>query len=133
MSNTLLMPLVDYCQLAGEIHRFTWYDAGNAAVDQWLECVALLSQQTASNATLRLLHISAIDAAPSVRYLMQKVQVLNKDQPARCRMRSAVCLPQQQSFIVNTIIATVSRKHDRTRLFSMDEVETALAWVLEND
>lgn len=133
MSSTLLLPLVAYHQLAGEIHRFTWYDAGNDAVDQWMECVTLLSQQAASNATLRILHLSEIDAVPSVRYIMQKVQQLNKAQPARCRMRSAVCLQQQQTFIVNTIIATMSRKHDRTRLFSMDEQETAAVWLMQND
>lgn len=133
MSNTLIMPLVDYRQLAGEIHRFTWYDASNDAVDQWLECVALLSQQYASNATLRILYVSAIDAVPSVRYIMQKVQQLNKAQPKRCRMRSAVCLQQQQSFIVNTIVATMSRKHDRTRLFSAEEQEAAVAWLLQNE
>ncbi len=132
MSSTLLVPLVDYRQLQGEVHRFTWYDASNNAVDQWLECVSLLSEQAPSNATLRILHISEIDAAPSVRYIMQKVQQLNKAQPARCRMRSAVCL-QQKNFIVNTIIATMSRKHDRTRLFDMNELELAFNWLLEND
>jgi hypothetical protein len=132
MSSTLLVPLVDYRQLQGEIHRFTWYDASNNAIDQWMDCVSLLSQQAISSATLRILHISEIDAAPSVRYIMHKVQQLNKEQPGRCRMRSAVCL-QQKNFIVNTIIATMSRKHDRTRLFDMNELEVALAWLLEND
>jgi hypothetical protein len=121
--------------LENGIHEYRWQSTERGAVDMWLEYNDMLYATNGCDTTLRFLHVISSAKFPPISYVVRKAQQLQSKYPEQPATRSAI-LFQSRFFggFINTLSTLLNRKsRDKTRVFSVDEREKAIDWLLGND
>lgn len=121
--------------LSNGIHEFRWQSTERHAVDMWMEYNDMLYAQLDDNTTIHFLHVIGSAKFPPISYVVRKAQQLQAKYPQQPHTRSAI-LFQSRFFggFINTLSKLLNRKSkDKTRVFSMDERDKAIEWLLGDD
>lgn len=134
------MPLTDqqkYCRyilLDNGIHQFTLVHPGREAIDQWLQQMTALAEDTNSSGqhTVGLLiDYSAISYTNSVSYILEEVRRWHQNTPRHAHALVAVLVGNSAMIgVVNMLLRTLRIQGSTVRLFRSSERDTAQHFLL---
>jgi hypothetical protein len=121
-----------YTVLENGIHKFTWYDPSQVAVDEWINQLKLLYETAEHGGALRCYHRLQAHRLPAISYVCRSIRELESAYPARPRMRTVVL---HHSAVTLNMLSGVAQAfnasgYDRTCFYTPDQKEQAIAWLL---
>jgi hypothetical protein len=120
---------IEYEQLEGEIHKFTFVKATHATMHEYIDAFNELAEVVPPEGTLRLLLDFRPDGMPAMRYIVEEgKRAIRRDD----FFQKIAHLHNDATFPVVMKTATVLLRfnHER-RFFQSTEKDIALAWLRE--
>lgn len=121
-----------YQYLENGIHEFIFTGKGTTGLDEFFEKLEEILRSTPPDASLRyLVDTTASQGQASMANLVRRFRKLEAKVPVRARGRTAIIHnPGLFLSLIDTLIDTLAPGQDRTRLFTADKRDEAMAWVL---
>jgi hypothetical protein len=118
-----------------EVHVFTLVQGGRQAIDDVFALVEKVIYDSPDDIQIRMLFDTSKTEDLPMRYTMQKAEQWKKIQTELRATRSAIVTSQQTLVlaVLNLLMASFNSPESKTKLFTPDKWDEAMAWLKVDD